>query len=96
MEGPGCLWGGTRGWGSEEEAGQTLFRAWQLLRRLCCEQTESLELVVSENHLLAQRTLFQVSQASQARKPPNVCLREAEQDCCQVLLDSFLKVHAHR
>ncbi len=34
-EGPGCLWGGIRGPGGEEEARRTLWRAWRLLGRLC-------------------------------------------------------------
>ena len=81
--------------GSEEEAGQTLWRIWQLLRRLCGKQAESQEFVVCENHLLAHCTLLQVPQASQARKTPDVCRREAQQDRCAVLLDSFLNVHTH-
>ena len=34
LEGPECLWGGTRGGGSEEESRQALWRVWPLLRRL--------------------------------------------------------------
>jgi hypothetical protein len=58
-EGPGCLWGSTRGrWVCDEETSELLGQA-LLLRGLCGEQAKALQLVVRENHLLASFAGFQ-------------------------------------
>jgi hypothetical protein len=54
---------------------------------MCGYQTESLQLVVGENHMLASVTDFQVSQARYARKAPDFCHRESQKHCSPVLLN---------
>jgi hypothetical protein len=57
---------------------------------LCCQKAEPAQLVVGEDDLLASVTHFQVTYASQTRKAPDFCHREAQQDGGVLLLDSLL------
>ncbi len=89
-EGSGCLWGGIRSRGGVRRSLAEKTEDRSLLRRLCCQKAESPQLVVGENDLLASVAHFQVADASQTRKAPDFCPREAQEDGGVLLLDSLL------
>jgi len=79
--------------GSEEESGQILRQIWMLLRRLSCEQAESPQFFVGENHLLAAVTGFEMSNSGNPRKAPNFGCGEAEEYGGTMFPDLLLDIH---
>ena len=61
---PGACGEAPEAGGSEEESGRRDGRPLRLLRRLCCQEAESAQLVVGKDHLLASVAHFQMSDAS--------------------------------
>ncbi len=86
---PGACGEAPEAGGSEEESGRRDGRPLRLLRRLCCQKAESAQLVVGEDDLLAAVAHFQVADASETRKAPNFCHRQAQQDGGMLLPDAL-------